>query len=250
MSPNLPADRENELNLFTRMISGQVDERILLIKATGGRGKSTLLKVFVRHCAGKPHVPVDLKGRTFGLHEIFYQICDTLGWSNFDGFAAAVSNLANVTIARNTLIGRPTIQVALHADDEDSRNARRTALTQAFFDDLRALPRPPILLFDTFDATPPEVSEWFSQTFLPHAYRSPKLVVVIAGREVPVETIAWSCHLYHLPPIDDHQSWQTYCEQTGLTLHVEGVKVLCVLFKGHPDDIDKALSAVAGRGGA
>lgn len=249
MAHHLPADREHELNLFNQMLAGQTDEHILLVQAPGGRGKSTLLREFLRRCVRRQPVAIDLKGRTVGLHEIFYEVCDTLGWSRFDHLAEAVSQLANVTIARNTIIGQATIQVALHADDEGSRSARRAEITRAFFEDLRALKPPPVLIFDTFEAASPDLSEWFSQTFLPHVQRSPGLVVVVGGREVPAETIAWQAHLHHLPPIEDHTHWQNYCEQAGLVLHVEGIRTICVLFRGHPDDIAKALLTVAQQAG-
>jgi hypothetical protein len=245
----LTADREAEFELFNQILTGHFKERILLIKAPGGRGKSTLLKAFMDRCAAIPHVPVDLKGQTVGLHDIFYQIGDTLGWGHFSNFATAVGQLAQVNISRNVLIGWSTIQVALQAGDESNRQNRRAILTQALFNDLRILPQPPVLIFDTFEGASPEVGEWFSHAFLPGAYRSPGLVVVVAGREVPLETIAWRCHLHVLPPIEDHQLWYDFCQQAGLGVHVEGVKVLCTLFKGHPDEIVKALTAVAGQGG-
>ncbi|MEW5959106.1 MAG: ATP-binding protein [Chloroflexota bacterium] len=253
MPHRLPADREDELNLFDRLLSGQAEDRILLIKAPGGRGKSTLLRAFVRCCAGRPHIPLDLKGQTVSLHEIFYEMCDTLGWGQFESFARAAGNLApQVKIERNILVGRPTIQViqgALAAETPEQRAERRAALTQAFFDDLRRLPRPPVLIFDTFEAASPELADWFGQSFLPHAYRSPGLVVVIAGRQVPPETIAWSGYRHDLPPIADPRPWLSYCEREGLAMHEEGVKVLCTLFKGHPDEIVTALLVVAGQGG-
>ncbi len=249
MSHHPPADREEEVRLFEGMLSPQADERILLIEAPGGRGKTTLLNQFARCCGRRGLAAFDLKGQSVGLHEVFYEMCDALSWANFSYLAEAVGRLANVTISRNTLIGQNTIQVALHADDESSRSARRAEVTRAFFEDVRRMSPPPVLLFDTFEQAAPEIGEWFSQIFLPNVQRSPGLVAVVAGRQVPAETIAWRGCLRHLLPIDNHTHWQSYCERTGLLLHVEAIKTICVISAGHPDDIVKYLAVLARQAG-
>jgi hypothetical protein len=75
-----PADRDYELQFFDRLITGRISERIWLLEADTGIGKTTLLREFVRHCPSEiACVPIDLKGGISGLHEIFYRLCDALG---------------------------------------------------------------------------------------------------------------------------------------------------------------------------
>ena len=88
------ANREEELAFFAGMVAGTSDERILLLEAGGGMGKTTLMAEFVRHCRAEkvPCVPVDLKGGP-GLHEILARLCDGLGWEGFPTLATRVEEL-------------------------------------------------------------------------------------------------------------------------------------------------------------
>jgi hypothetical protein len=88
------ANREEELAFFAGMVAGTSDERILLLEAGGGMGKTTLMAEFVRHCrAGQvPCVPVDLKG-DLGLDEVLARLCDELGWEGFPTLTARVEEL-------------------------------------------------------------------------------------------------------------------------------------------------------------
>ena len=252
-----PADREFELDLFEKMVSGQSAERILLLEAEGGMGKSTLLSEFMRRLTRQPTpvdaAPVDLKGSSVGLHQIFNRLCDVIGWDHFTPFESEVKGLGQqVNMSGNKIIGRAEIEVALHSPDEGDRAARRAALTRAFFTDLRALQRPLLFIFDTFEQAPLEVREWLQSSFLAYARRTPTLTVIVAGRQIPAESIEWAacCVSHHLPPIPDHRHWQSYCRAAGLALHGEAIKAFCILFKGKPNEIDKALAAVAGQGGS
>ena len=88
------ANREEELGFFAGMIAGTTVERILLLEAGGGMGKTTLMAEFVRHCRAEkvPCVPVDLKGDP-GLHEVLARLCDALGWKSFPTFATRIEEL-------------------------------------------------------------------------------------------------------------------------------------------------------------
>ncbi len=245
----LSANRDDELSLFKRILTDPEEEHILLIEAPGGQGKSTLLKEFRHLCPPESVALIDLKGQAVGLHEVFSEVCDILGWPYFHIFAETIGTMTNTTIPLDTFIDSLTIEAALKADDESSRRAYRLRLSRAFFEDLRRLSGRPVLIFDTFEAAPPDVAEWFREIFLRYTHRNPNLVVVIAGRTVPAETVTWSCRRHTLPPIDDPVHWQHYCRQVGLVLKNEWIEAYCVLFKGHPYEIVKALVTVAGQGG-
>jgi hypothetical protein len=88
------ANREEELAFFAGMVAGTGGERILLLEAGGGMGKTTLMAEFVRHCGAEKVacVPINLKGEP-GLHEVLARLCDGLGWDAFPAFAARVEEL-------------------------------------------------------------------------------------------------------------------------------------------------------------
>lgn len=89
------ANREDELGFFATMVAGTAPERILLLEAGGGMGKTTLMAEFVRHChgAGMPCLPLDLKGSP-GPHAVLAKLCDGLGREGFPTFAARVAELS------------------------------------------------------------------------------------------------------------------------------------------------------------
>ncbi len=250
-----PANRETEFELFKQIISGQTKERILLLEAAGGLGKTTLLSEFMRRCPGEVcQAPVDLKGNNTGLHQIFYRLCDALDpdWKYFPAFTARVEGLGQVTIADNKIIGRADIAIALQSPDEGNRAARRADLTRAFFTDLRAMQRRLLLIFDTFDEAPLEVQEWLQSSFLAFARRTPDLMVIVAGRQVPVENIEWAacCICHRLLPVREPEPWHIYAERMGAVLpSPEWIAAFCDLLDGHPLEIAKALARYVPAGG-
>lgn len=253
MPHHKPANREFEFDLFDRIISGQTNERILLLDAQGGMGKTTLLREFMRRCPGDvPFAPVDLKGNTTSLHEIFYRMCDALDWEGFPTFASRVESLGQVTIADNRIIGRAEIEVALRSPDEGDRAARRADLTRAFFADLRALQRRILLIFDTFEEAPLEVKEWFQSSFLAFSHHTPDLVVIVAGRQIPEESIEWTaCCISHcLVPVREPESWRIYADRIGAVLpSPEWIAAFCDLLDGHPLRMAEALARYVHTGG-
>jgi hypothetical protein len=253
MPRHSPANREAELALFDQMLAGQTRERILLLEAEGGLGKTTLLNEFARRCpAHVPCAPLDLKGSTTGLHEVFYRLCDALGWEHFPAFADQVEGLGRVTVDGNVVIGWGNkIEAALRSPDEGDRAARRAELTRAFFDDLRTMKRRLLFIFDTFEKAPPELGEWLSGDFLAYAHHTPDLIVVVAGRQAPEESIEWgdSC-IRRLVRVRDPEPWRIYAERIGAVLpSPEWIRAFCDLLDGHPLEIAKALARYAPAGG-
>jgi hypothetical protein len=248
-----PANRGEELNLFDRMMAGQTPEHILLLEADGGLGKTTLLHEFVRHCpAHIPCAPIDLKGSDTGLHDIFYRLCDALGWEHFRAFDDAVRGLGRVTIDKNVIIGRADIEVALRAPNEGDRAARRSELTRAFFHDLRNPKRRLLLVFDTFEQAPLDVQEWLGSSFLAFAHHTPDLIVIVAGRQVPGESIEWDacCTRHRLGEVREPEPWQVYAERIGAVLpSPEWIPAFCDLLEGHPLKMAEALARYIPGGG-
>jgi hypothetical protein len=246
-----PANREDELNLFDRMIAGQTPERILLLEAASGLGKTTLLNEFVRRCPVHiPCVPIDLKGSNISLYDIFYRLCDALGWKHFSLFSAYVEHTEQVIIGKNVILGWSNkIEVALRTSDYRDRIPRRVQLTHAFFTDLRALNCRLLMIFDTFNEALPEVQEWIRGPFLTFAHNTPELVIIIAGRWVPERNIEWGtyCRYYRLGSLENIDAWADYAHRQGLRVPREWIEGFCVAVQGHPAQVDMLLTSAARR---
>ena len=136
------ANRTKELTQFTRMVTRQCEERIFLIEAPSGCGKTSLLLRFEAEC---PHSVksawVDLKAAQTGAPYVFSRIRKKLGTGNFPKFDRAVQQFmaGGVEISGNAIQGQENqIQVILNVQDENLRDLRLVALREAFFVSHRA----------------------------------------------------------------------------------------------------------------
>jgi AAA ATPase domain len=211
------ADYEGPRLAFDALFQPVCNCRILLLCGPSGTGKTRLLE----HCRartppGVALVPVDLRGSTTGVAEIFSRFGFALTWSLLTNFTARVSALegggaTRIVVDRNWQVGfNNRISVVLHTGDEASRGQRRTELTDALFEDLAQIGRPVLMLFDTFEHAPSEVQEWLSGPFLARAAQTTAVRVVIAGQKVPKSnTIDWGycCALHDLHGVRDAQHW-------------------------------------------
>jgi hypothetical protein len=125
---------------------------------------------------------------------------------------------------------------------------RRAALMDAFMADLRALDRV-VLIFDTFEMCDKTLQAWLTY-LLPRVARSPqRLVVIIAGREVPKPSLEWEshCRIVSLEPIAP-EYWLTYARAVGATsLSLDYIKGCSVALKGHCLSIANILESRGGR---
>ncbi len=74
-----PANREPEFELFNRMLAGETEERILLVEAGGGMGKTTLLEAFMRHCPRHTHCAPKDWGRAEQLFQAALRVHRDIG---------------------------------------------------------------------------------------------------------------------------------------------------------------------------
>lgn len=256
MIRDLLADRGPELAFFYHLVAGAGDECILLIEAESGLGKSTLLREFERRCpAGVACVTVDFKD-DLGLADVFYLLGRGLGAASLRCFNDRVAQFLRpeqVVIERNVLVGRAEIQVALSTTDEETRQFRRAALTDALCNDLAALGRRVVLVFDTLNAAAPETRDWLLGPFLGHVRHCADVVAVVAGRPPLEERTTWAarCRRIHLCGISEPEEWRAGLLALDLSLTLETIQAYCVLYDGHPLHVGMALDKFirAGRRG-
>ena len=114
------ADRKSELAFFRAMLAGTTPERIFLIQAASGKGKTDLLHRFALECADEVClIRLDLKGAEKGIAQVLGVFRDKLGVAAFPRFHEELARLdPSVNVAHNTaLAGKMDIAVVLNVDE-------------------------------------------------------------------------------------------------------------------------------------
>ena len=214
------ANRTRELHLFEQMLRRQVRERILLVEAPSGYGKTGLMGRFEILCSQGIHpVLIDLKGAQAGIAFVFYRIQRVLGKKRFPKFNAEIDRFLNsgVEIQNNCLTGEGSqIQVILDVPPEE-RNYRLTQLQQVFFEDLERFDRPIAFILDTYNGATEELAGWIESQFLAEVALNPKLFAIVAGQNIPQPTIGWQ-NWYHRCKLDrimEREAWYGYVKDVG-----------------------------------
>jgi hypothetical protein len=236
--------------------------RILLVRGESGSGKTALLN----HCRltipeGEfDVVGVQLRGSVVSVAEIFSRAGRALGWQRLPHFARQHAALGGMQIEGNSQEGiNNSINVVLHAsDNKDDRDQRRTALTDAWFNDFAALRRPVLMLFDTFEQAPTEVQAWLEGPFLTRTVQTPSLRVLIAGQTVPDRNnIEWGhcCVHQDLPGVPEAPHWLPVLRVMGRLVPSnrnpeDWLAGVCAAFKGRPEAIMKIIEGLPREEGA
>ncbi len=229
-------NREDELALFEHMAAGVTRERILLVRANSGMGKSEFLReIIARRPPSALVAPLDFKnGDVPDLAELFSRVCAHLSLARFPILAAKIAQFASgaINITENTIWGQAEITVAMSGPDEDTRKFRRAALTDAFLSDLRSAGKV-VLVFDTFNACDPLLAQWFSG-FVARLGDAPNLTIVVAGQHVPEPTLEWEtfCHFLPLGAMAP-KHWLEYAQAIGLKVSLDWVEGCWHACEGH-----------------
>jgi len=249
------ANRTKEVEFFKKMLRGDIFQRILLIQAASGMGKTSLLTEFASLCPVHAEavilVKIDLKSAQTGIAYIFSRLQRRLGENKFINFNKALNNFlsAGVEVSDNQIEGTENqIQVILNAESEEARNFRLSKLQEAFFRDLQAVKKPILIMFDTFNLAPASVAVWVGGGFLVEVADVENVRVVIAGQTVPKPTFEWNdlAATHCLEKIDDIEAWYSFTQAKKLPFEREAVKAFVRCFQGNPDAIVKIFESQAG----
>jgi hypothetical protein len=179
---------------------------------------------------------LDFKVGTTNLAELLSRLCDKLGgWKRFPKVQNALHDIAHpslMNISSNLMGGQSRIEAYLGERDEQERQAKLSTLTDAFFVDLRALGKT-LIIFDTFEKSDELVKKWLTDAFLPRAFQSPNLYIIIGGQSVPEKTLEWDCEHIPLAGIA-HEHWHQYAHSVGVTVEIEHIRICCNFCKGNP----------------
>jgi len=250
----LLANYQPERQAIEALFRPDCPRRILLLRGKSGSGKTTLLSYCQRHTP-IPHLPIQFRGSTVNMVEIFYRAGRKFSWTHLRAFTLQVADLQRaptVTIDRNWLVGiNNHIDVALHAENPLDREHRRVLLTDAWFDDLQAFDQPVLLLFDTYEQATTEVQEWISGPFLARAAQVEQVRIVIAGQTAPeAHNIEWGdcCTVRDLYGVKEAQHWLPVVEQMNRLIPfgepLTWLAGVCHALDGNPQSIMKIIEGL------
>ena len=230
INPDKFIDREFEQELFEELLALRDDARVLAIRAGGGMGKSSLLAKFQYRCRNvRPRIAVALaaldqlpdasplalireivrqltamhvdftafqKNETARMAGDFPSIRAFLDFERASFSGARDIHIRGVNVERAERMSISTAIVQL-TDEQDS--VAQEASVSAFFADLarHCAAAPAVIMLDAYDRCAPSLQRWLIEHFLEalcfdRDKRPPRLVVVLAGRDLPVFEQRWT----------------------------------------------------------
>jgi len=191
-------NRTEELARFQDIVANRSGVHILLIQATSGMGKSSLLREFWEHSSPHPRVLVDFKSSTYSAEGVLAELCahdHAVFRGFFERLEQHLSSGPSIYINQSKITkSQFDIQQQGHSDAGDDREIRRQVLTQAYFTDLVAANPagdPFVVMFDAYELASDDVKDWLTRMFLTTARAHRWLVVVVAGQQIPQLGFGW-----------------------------------------------------------
>jgi hypothetical protein len=258
----LLADYEPQRLAFEYLLNEECRQSILLLRGQSGSGKTTLLKACLDDIPENINlIRIQLRNSAVGVAEIFSRSGICLDWKFFPKFTTRVAELTGgqrVQIDSNWLAGiNNSISVALNVDDPMDRKDRRANLTDAWFDDLKAIEQLILIALDTYEDAVTEVQEWISGPLMSRLIQIEHLRIVLAGQKIPDRNnIEWGhcCTEYELFGVHEAEHWMPVVKAMGRAIPVEHpiawLAGICHALKGQPDEIMKIIEALPQQQGA
>jgi len=237
--------------MFRQMLRQEVEQKILLIEAQSGYGKTDLLDYFAYHCSSQySTVQLDLKDATLGTTYLISRLQRKLGQARFPRLEKSVCEFlsASIEVTNTEIVGQENIlQFVLNDTDQTQRNLRFNRLQVSFFEDLAGFSQRTVLLLDTFNAASKELRDWIEGQFLSEISQLEQFVVVVAGQITPEPNIEWRRLHYHyeLHEIEE-EAWHQYIRDSKRPLTRQQVEAI-IAYCRVPAEVVKAFQAVERR---
>lgn len=259
------ANRKHELALANRMLRRECEQRILLIEAASGFGKTHLLTQIRRDCATISPQPLlvsfDLKADERGLdylYEIVYRQLETQA-KNVDLkaiFAAYHEQTqqqhayrVSVNVNNNTVLGKQDVLVQLPEATQAQLASLATAREREFFAAVTQLSnhQPLVMLIDNLNTREGTLEKWVENTLLHQIALMPQVTLIVAGHVMPSQSMTWDdcCERIQLEPIHDIDVWTDWVCGLGTPLTPDQVEPLVFGLKGQPKNIAEILPVFA-----
>ena len=192
-------NREEERNLFEKMIRYETPIHILLIEAESSTGKTKLLDQFWKRSEGFRRAKVDFKNPSYTVGTILWELCEQYGQESFKLLRAECSEVLHVHRhdAQHPKQIWTKIDGVLRNSKlpEEERRQYEREITNAFLADLESIHeatdrRPLVVLFDTFDKASDLAKKWMTEVLIEEVRRNPWLICVVAGKQTPRTPLA------------------------------------------------------------
>lgn len=230
------ANRNDEFDLFERMLRGKASHRVLLLEGPSERGKTTLLTEFAT-LAEEIHgsgccARIDLKGVSL-LSDLYSRLYAELGKGVFTNYSTLQDghpiNL-NVDLSGAKLRDGNDVSIkpALHVIGGEARSSHGEAALQ----DLCVYTSHLVLIIDTFESTTADTSNWIIHQLLPIVRKNKKLYVVLGGKNVPDckmlhLTLGKLVHHHRLEPIKSVDDWHEFAKTFHPAFPRDQIEILC-----------------------
>ena len=230
------ANRNEEFNLFERMLRGKTSHRVLLLEGPSERGKTTLLTEFAilaeeihgSGCCAR----IDLKGVSL-LGDLHSRLFAELGKGVFTNYAALqgghpINLKVDLSDARMRDDNDLSVQTAFHMAGGGPKNCHSEAVLQ----DLCAYAKPIVLIIDTFESATDDTSRWITHQLLPAVRKNKQLCIVLGGKKVPdykmFQLTLGKLVQYHLlDTINSVEDWHEFAKTFHPAFPREQIKMLC-----------------------
>ena len=233
-------NRDEEKKLFLKMLLNQTSVHILLMEAEGGMGKTILSDQFWDISGENKRGRIDFKKSSSSIGDVLRDLVEQFGsqfFSIFEEVCFSVLHELGKNVRQANLI-YSTLDVSLAQLSPEDRSSHLKLITDAFFTNLETIRdpnQPVVMLFDTFEKASDSTKQWIAEIFVDLIRRYPRLVCVIAGREVPrvsTDSRDW-CLQHKLQPLSDAHS-REYILKVTVTQNEELVTYITKLSKGIP----------------
>lgn len=246
-----------EREAFRSLFLDDCKKRILLFTGKSGIGKSALLQTCRGdHSTSRASIGFELRNTKLDIEEILSRSSLSIGSERLPKFSQCMSvqteKKQHISLSNVSQKGQSnSIAVTLNSPLQTELALRQSSLTYAWFDDIKNLDFPYVMVFDNFESATSEVSEWLTGTFLPRTVYCNNLRVVIAGQTVPEPGIEdWSEYhaLHELYGVKDARDWMPVVTALGKVIPsshpIEWMAGTCNALKGRPAEIMAVIEAL------
>jgi hypothetical protein len=213
------ANRKDEFEFFTNMLSKRCVQRIFLIQGPSSTGKSIFLNECMGYAehVGVPHAYLSFKG----------------GITLDEALASLLVDLDDTILPESSACPEPARPHRMIADFQRARS-------------------PVLLFFDAYEQAPQVAQNWVETQLLQRIARCPALVVVVAGQKVPEQSARhWTdfALTVALSPILRVDDWIDYAGRNFASAPIQRqhVEALMLTNDGDPGRISAVLAMLAQR---
>jgi hypothetical protein len=276
-NPNIAwfVDRDRERRKFQKILDGESVQRIMMIRAGAGMGKTWLINNFRHECSCRqiPYAIIDFSTRSQGYNylEVLRSIRDSLGAQNFNDFTVLVNQCfirSNPFQSLTDLSSTSSVDIKSSPQESSIDNVAgrdiirdnnffftrpdtppellRSILTDCFKNCLQKmignlLPGQFIVWhFDSFEKIDPITREWILEEFLQEIKEQAisQLIIVLAGQDVPTLPLDWKliASQYTLEPWTLND-YQEYLGKKQMELDSKRIQALHRSYSGRPLDL-------------